>query len=116
MTTLEATRIAVWWGPGVLLLLVFGFGFLKLAKYWIEKSMEVKRQQMESWFSMARLNIEQFLSTQQCQADALTRLATSVERRDSTEGFEHQEILISLKALHRDVELLLQRQQRESVA
>ncbi len=114
MSDLDLERTALWWGPGILILFVFGFGSLKLARYWIEKSMDVKRQQMEHLFGMARTYVEQFLSTQQCQADALTRLATSVERRDSVESFEHQEMLISLKALHRDVEALL-RQQREAV-
>ncbi len=115
MSPADAERIAVWWGPGVLILMVFGFGFLKLARYWVEKSMDMKRQQMESLFGMARTYVEQFLSTQKCQADALARLASSVEHRDSVESFEHQEMLISLKALHRDVDSLLQRQ-RASVA
>ncbi len=105
----EAARLAMWWGPGVLILLVFGFGILKLARYWMEKTMDMKRQQMESAFGMARQYVEKFLGAQRSQADALTRLATSVERRDSTESFEHQEMLISLKALHQDVERLLGR-------
>ena len=110
MSLSDVERLGIWWGPGILILIIFGLGSLKLAKYWIEKSMEMKRQQMESVFEMARTYVEQFLGTQQCQADALTRLATSVERRDSIESFEHQEMLISLKALHRDVESLLRRQ------
>ncbi len=110
MSSFDLERMALWWGPGVLILLAFGLGFLKLARYWIEKTMEVKRQQMESLFGMAQTYVEQFLSTQKCQADALTRLATSVEHRDSVESFEHQEMLISLKALHRDVEMLLRRE------
>ncbi len=105
----EATRLAMWWGPGVLILVVFGFGFLRLARYWMEKTMDMKRQQMESAFGMARQYVEKFLGAQRSQADALTRLATSVERRDSVESFEHQEMLISLKALHQDVERLLRR-------
>ncbi len=109
MSVFEAERAALLWGPGVLILLVFGFGLLKLARYWIEKSMDVKRQQMESVFGMARQHVEQFLSAQKSQAEALTRLATSVEHRDSVESFEHQEILITLKALHQDVERALRR-------
>ncbi len=109
MSPFDAERIALWWGPGVLILIVFGFGFLRLAKYWIERSMDVKRQQMISVFGMFQTYVEQFLSAQKCQADALARLAGSVERRDSTESFEHQEMLISLKAVHRDVESLLTR-------
>ena len=96
-------QIALWWGPGVLLLMIFGYGILRLAHYWIEKSMEVKRQQMESAFGIARQYVEQFLGTQKSQADALSRLAASVEQRDSHESFEHQEMLIALKALHRDL-------------
>ncbi len=115
MSSLDAERMALWWGPGVLILIVFGFGFLKLARYWLEKSMEMKRQQMESVFGMARTYVEQFLGTQKCQADALARLAASVEHRDSTESFEHQEMLIALKALNRDVESLLQRQREAGV-
>lgn len=105
----DAARLTMWWGPGVLILLVFGFGFLKLARYWMEKTMDMKRQQMESTFEAAREYVEKFLGAQKLQADALTRLATSVEHRDSVESFEHQEILISLKALHQDVERLLRR-------
>jgi len=102
MSPFDAERIALWWGPGVLILIVFGFGFLRLAKYWIERSMDVKRQQAISVFGMFQTYVEQFLSAQRCQADAL-------ERRDSTESFEHQEMLIALKAVHRDVESLLTR-------
>lgn len=109
MSASEALHIGLWWGPGVLILILFGFGFLRLARYWIEKSMDVKRQQMQSTFGMARQYIEMFLGAQKSQADALTRLATSVEHRDSVESFEHQEILISLRALHQDVERLCRR-------
>jgi hypothetical protein len=65
--------------------------------------MEVKRQQTEGAFRIVRDYIEQFLSAQQSQAEALSRLAGSVERRDSHESFEHQEMLIALKAMHRDI-------------
>jgi hypothetical protein len=99
-------NVALWWGPGVVIVLVFGYGFLRLAHYWIEKSMEVKRQQMESVFGIARQYVEQFLSTQRSQANALSRLAASVEQRDSRDSFEHQEMLIALKALHRELEVL----------
>jgi hypothetical protein len=96
-------QIALWWGPGILVLMVFGYGLLRLAHHWIEKSLEVKQQQTESAFRIAREYVEQFLSTQQSQAEALSRLATSVEQRDSHENFEHQEMLIALKALHREL-------------
>ncbi len=32
MSPFDLERMALWWGPGVLILLVFGFGFLKLAR------------------------------------------------------------------------------------
>ncbi len=96
-------KIALWWGPGVLVLLIFGYGVLRLAHHWIETSMEVKRQQMESAFGLVREYIEQFLGAQQSQAEALSRLASSVEQRDSHESFEHQEMLIALKAMHHDI-------------
>ena len=103
MSPLDLQRIALWWGPGVLVLIIFGYGLLRLAHYWIEKSMEVKRQQMDGAYALVRQYIEQFLGAQSGQADALTRLANSVEHRESQESFEHQEILIALKALHRDM-------------
>lgn len=103
---MEGWQVAVWWGPGILILMVFALGFLRLARTWIEKSMEVKRQQMESAFGIARQYVEQFLASQHAQANALSRLAASVEQHDSREGFEHQEMLIALKALHREVESL----------
>ena len=96
-------QIAMWWGPGILLLMAFGYGAMRLAHDWIEKAMEVKRQQTEGAFRIVRDYIEQFLSAQQSQAEALSRLAGSVERRDSHESFEHQEMLIALKAMHRDI-------------
>ena len=102
----EINRVVLWWGPGVLILMVFTYGFLRLAHYWIEKSMQVKSQQMESAFGIARHYIEQFLGAQKSQADALSRLASCTEHRESVESFEHQEILIALKAMHRDLDSL----------
>lgn len=104
MNVFDIQRIALWWGPGILLLLAFGYGMMRLAYYWIEKSMEVKRSQMDGAYGLVRQYIEQFLGAQSSQADALSRLATSVEHRESQESFEHQEILIALKAMHRDID------------
>ena len=106
MNPLDIQRVALWWGPGILVLIIFGYGFLRLAHYWIEKSMEVKRQQMDGAYALVRHYVEQFLGAQSGQADALSRLANSVEHRESQESFEHQEILIALKALHRDMNSL----------
>jgi hypothetical protein len=102
----EINHVVLWWGPGVLILMVFTYGFLRLAHYWIEKSMQVKSQQMESAFNLLRQYVEQFLGTQKSQADALSRLASCVEHRESIDSFEHQEILIALKAMHRDLDSL----------
>jgi hypothetical protein len=106
MNPLDVQRVALWWGPGILVLIIFGYSFLRLAHYWIEKSMEMKRQQMDGAYALVRHYIEQFLGAQSGQADALSRLANSVEHRESQESFEHQEILIALKALHRDMNSL----------
>src|SRR5208337_2192848 len=106
MSPLDLQRVALWWGPGILVLIVFGYGFLRLAHYWIEKSMEVKRQQLDGAYGLVRRYIEQFLGAQSGQADALSRLANSVEHRESQESFEHQEMLIALKALHGDIDNL----------
>ena len=103
MTPLDFTHMALWWGPGVLVLIAFGWGFFRLAQYWIEKSMEMKRQQMDGAYGLVRQYIEKFLGAQNGQADALARLANSVEHHESQESFEHQEILIALKALHHDM-------------
>jgi hypothetical protein len=103
MSPLDLQRVALWWGPGVLVLIIFGYGFLRLAHHWLEKSMEVKRQQMDGAYGLVRQYIEKFLGAQSGQADALSRLASSVEHRESQDSFEHQEILIALKALHRDM-------------
>ena len=106
MNPIDIQRVALWWGPGILVLIVFGYGFLRLAQYWIEKSMEVKRQQLDGAYGLVRRYIEQFLGAQSGQADALSRLANSVEHRESQESFEHQEMLIALKALHGDIDNL----------
>ncbi len=96
-------QIALWWGPGMVVLMGFGYGGLRLAHHWIEKTMEVRRQQTEGAFGVAREYIEQFLVAQRSQAEALSRLAASVERRDSHDSFEHQEMLIALKAMHHEI-------------
>jgi hypothetical protein len=106
MNPLDIQRVALWWGPGILVLITFGYGLLRLAQYWIEKSMEVKRQQTDGAYGLVRQYIEKFLGAQSGQADALSRLANSVEHRESQESFEHQEMLIALKALHRDMNSL----------
>jgi len=106
MISSELERAALLWGPGVVLLILFGYGFLRLAHYWVEKMMEFKKFQMEGAFGMARQYVEQFLGTQRAQAEALMRLAGSVEQKDSHDSFEHQEILIALKAINRDMEML----------
>ncbi len=111
----ELERAALWWGPGVVLLILFGYGFLRLAHYWVEKIMEFKKFQMEGALNMARQYIEQFLNTQRSQAEALSRLAGSVEQRDSHDSFEHQEILIALKAINRDMAMVLRRREEPSV-
>ena len=46
-------QMALWWGPGVLLVLILTYGFLYLARFWIERTMDRKRQQMESACEMA---------------------------------------------------------------
>ena len=99
-------QIALWWGPGVIVLMGFGYGGLRLAHYWIGKSMDLKRQQMDGMFGVAREYIEQFLSSQRAQAEALSRLASSVEQHDTHESFEHQEMLIALKAMHHEIRAL----------
>ena len=99
MTPFDTGRFALLWGPGILVLVVFSYGFVRLAYHWIDRSMEAKGRQMENVFEAARTYFEQFVSAQKSQADAFSRLASTVERRDSRESFEHQEMLIALKVL-----------------
>ena len=106
MNSFDPTHFALLWGPGILVLVVFSYGFSRLAFHWIDKSMEVKRKQTESGFDIARTYLEQFVSAQKSQADAFSRLASAVERRDSEDSFEHQEMLIAIKAMHREIESL----------
>ena len=61
---------------------------------------------MDGAYGLVRQYIEKFLGAQSGQADALARLANSVEHHESQESFEHQEILIALKALHHDMNSL----------
>jgi uncharacterized membrane protein len=102
----DLIHMALWWGPGLLLVLIITYGILYLARIWLERAMDTKRRQMESVFGMAEQYVKQFLNAQRSQADALSRLATSVERSDSRDSLEHQQILIALRAMHRDIERL----------
>jgi hypothetical protein len=112
----EINHVVLWWGPGVLILMVLSYGFLRLAHYWIDKTMQVRSQKMESTFSLARQYVEQFLGAQRSQADALSRLASSVEHRESIDSFEHQEILIALKAMHQDIDAIAGRRSGDHCA
>jgi hypothetical protein len=103
----DFAHMAMWWGPGVLLLLAFSYGLLRLAQVWIERTLDAKRRQMESVFGMAEQYVKQFLNAQRSQADALSRLASTVERSDSRDSLEHQQILIALRAMHHDIERLV---------
>ncbi len=105
----EAWRMALWWGPGALLLVMVAYGLMRLARLWIEESMSAKRRQMEAMLDMLRQYVEQFVGAQRSAADALARLAASVERSDSRESLEHQQIIIGLKAMREDVERLNRR-------
>lgn len=102
----EIIKLGVEWGPGVVLLLVFAYGAIRLAHHWIDKSMEIKREQLDGAFRIARDYLDQVVGAQKSQAEAISRLASSAEHRDSFEGIEHQEMLIALKALHREVQAL----------
>ncbi len=99
MLPIEIGRFALLWGPGVLVLMVFSYALLRLAQYWIAKSMDFKQKQLDSLLTLGRTYFEQFVATQRSQADAFSRLASAVEQRDSHESFEHQEMLIALKAI-----------------
>ncbi|HUI43132.1 MAG TPA: hypothetical protein VL523_14310 [Terriglobia bacterium] len=117
MVPQDLERYIVLWGPGILILIVFAYGFLRLAYHWIDRTMDVKRRQTESAFDIARDYVSQLAGASKTQADALSRLASAVEHRDSLESYEHQEMLIALKALHRNVDdLLTQSRADERVA
>lgn len=105
----DFAHMAMWWGPGVLLLLAFSYGLLRLAQVWLERTLDDKRRQMESLFGMAEQYVKQFLNAQRSQAEALGRLASSVEQSDSRDSLEHQQILVALRAMHRDIERMMHR-------
>jgi hypothetical protein len=109
----DFAHMAMWWGPGVLLLFAFNYGLLRLAQVWLERTLDARRRQMESLFGMAEQYVKQFLNVQRSQAEALGRLASSVEQSDSRESLEHQQILVALRAMHGDIERLI-RQQAET--
>src|SRR5271157_1427737 len=90
MNGLDLEKFALLWGPGIVVLGVFSFTGVKLAQYWIDKSMEHRRNQI--------------VGAQRSQSDAVTRLAATVEQGTSKVGFEHQEMLTAIKALHRHVD------------
>jgi hypothetical protein len=106
MNSFDPEHFALLWGPGVAVLMIFTYGLTRLAHYWIEKSMEFKRKQMDTTFEVARTYLDQFVTSQKSQADAFSRLASSVEQSDSRDSFEHQEILIAVKALREQLSLI----------
>lgn len=103
MSPVEVGHFTLLWGPGILVLVVFSYGLLRLAQYWISKTMDFKQRQLDSVLTLAHTYFEQFVATQKSQADAFSRLASTVEQRDSRESFEHQEMLIALKAIREQV-------------
>ena len=107
MSPEDVERYVVLWGPGILILIVLSYGLMKLAYHWIDRAADIKRSQMDGALHIARDYVDQLAGAARSQAEALTRLASAVEHRDSLESYEHQEMLIALKALHRNVDLLL---------
>ncbi len=105
----DFAHMAMWWGPGMLLLLAFSYGLLRLAQLWMERTLDAKRRQMESLFAMAEQYVKQFLNAQRSQAEALGRLASSVEQSDSRDSLEHQQILVALRAMNGDIERLIEK-------
>jgi len=103
----DLERYIVLWGPGILILVIFGYGLMRLAFYWIDRTTEVRRKQTDSALDIAREYVGQLAEASKSQATALSRLAEAVEHRDSVEGYEHQEMLVALKAVHRNVEQLM---------
>jgi len=104
MNGLDFEKFALLWGPGIVVLGVFSFTGVKLAQYWIDRSMEQRRKQTEGTFDIARTYLDQIVSAQRSQSDAFTRLAATVEQGGSKVGFEHQEMITAIKALHRHVD------------
>lgn len=103
----DVERYIVLWGPGILILIVLSYGFMRVAYHWIDRTAEIKRSQTDSAFEIARDYVGQLASAAQAQAEALSRVAGAVERRDSVERCEHQEMLVALKALNRNVNELM---------
>jgi hypothetical protein len=103
-TNFDLAHCALLWGPGVVVLAVFSYSIGRLAQYWIARTVELRRKQMDSMFELAHNYVDQFVTAQKSQADAFSRLATTVERSDSQDSFEHQEILIAIKSMHHDIE------------
>jgi hypothetical protein len=108
----EVLKIAFQWGPGILILLVFAYGSIRLAHHWIDKTMELKRDQLDGTFRVARDYVENIVGAQKSQAEAIARLASSMEHRESFESYEHQEMLVALKAIHQNVHSLLSQGKR----
>jgi len=104
MDALNFEKFALLWGPGIVVLGVFSFTGAKLTQYWIDKSMDHRRKQMEGTFEIARTYLDQIVGAQRSQSEAVTRLAATIEQGGSKVGFEHQEMLTAIKALHRHVD------------
>ena len=111
----DIQRYIVLWGPGILILILLSYGFMRLAYHWMDRAAEIKRSQMDGAFEIARDYVGQLAGAARSQAEALTRLAGAVEHRDSVESYEHQEMLIALKALNRNVDELLGERLTEKV-
>jgi hypothetical protein len=115
MSPFDLEKFALLWGPGIVVLAVFSIAGVRLAQFWIDKSMEHRRKQTDGVIEMARTYLDQMVGAQRSQSDAFTRLAAAVEQSDSKESFEHQEMLIAIKALHRHVDGLAEASRRSAV-
>jgi hypothetical protein len=104
MNGLDIGKFALLWGPGIVVLVVFSFTGAKLAQYWIDKSMEQRRRQIEGTFEIARTYLQQIVGAQRSQSDAVASLVATVEQGGSKVGFEHQEMMMAIKALHRHLD------------
>ena len=100
--TPELARLVMAWGPGLLFMLGGGWVAYKLGDKVISAQIQSRQHQFEALRDMGGHFAERFLTAQDAQATAISRLATAAE----TGLNEQRDMAVALRALALKIEEL----------